>query len=107
MPLRIAILDHMISIAHLLLDAHVQHSSIQAYIQESKMNMNGTWGTDIEILTFASLCQANVYVYGTRSGNWVIHPPSLSVNDIDVSIESVYLLHSGDHYDVVSSVTKT
>ena len=71
------------------------------------MIMEETWGTDMEIFTFASLCQTNVYVYGSLYGKWSVHPQSLSVNNFDVLIKSVYLLHSKDHYDVISSVIKT
>ena len=35
MTVRIVIVDYIISIAHLLLGVNVQHSSIQAYIQDS------------------------------------------------------------------------
>ncbi len=70
------------------------------------MDINNVWGTDIEILTFANLCQTNVYVYDVRYGNWNMFPPSLSMSNIDVSIKSVYLIHPIDHYNVVSSVRK-
>ena len=107
MAVRTAIVDHMVNIAHLLLGAHVQQISIQAYIQDSRMSLDGTWGTDIEIFTFANLCGANVYVYDTQYGSWNVFPPTLSLTHIDASTMSVYLLHPVDHYDVVSSVKKT
>ena len=107
MAVRTAIVDHMVNISNLLLGAHVQQNSIQAYIQDSRMSLDRTWGTDIEIFTFTNLCQVNVYVYDTQYGNWNVFPPSLSLTHIDVSVMSVYLLHPIDHYDVVSSVRKT
>ena len=36
-----AIVDHMIDIAHLI-GVHVQQSSVQAYIQDSRMSVDGT-----------------------------------------------------------------
>ena len=107
MAVRTAIVDHMVNIAHLLLGAHVQQNSIQADIQDSQMSFDLTWGTDIEIFTFANLCQVNVYVYDTQYGSWNVLPLGLSLTHIDVSILSVYLLHPIDHYDVLSSVTNT
>ena len=71
------------------------------------MSLDGTWGTDIEIFTFANLCGANVYVYDTQYGRWNVFPPTLSLSHIDISTLSVYLFHPVDHYDVVSSVRKT
>ena len=53
MAIRVAILNHITSIAHLLLGVHVMKNSIQVYVQATGMNRNATWGTDVEILTFA------------------------------------------------------
>ena len=36
-----AIVDHMVDIAHLLLGVHVQQGSIQAYIQEGRISLDG------------------------------------------------------------------
>ena len=38
------------------------------------MEHNGTWGTDVELLTFANLCQTNVYVYNTECYTWIVYP---------------------------------
>ena len=50
MPVHTAIVDHMVDIAHLLLGVHVQQSSIQAYIQDSQMSLDGTYGTNMDSL---------------------------------------------------------
>ena len=70
------------------------------------MNNNNVWDTDVEIFTFANLCQTNVYyVYSVaQQSSWCVFPPTLSLSNIDVSTESVYLLHPPDHYDVITSV---
>ena len=50
---REAILHHMLQIAHFMLSHHIIiHSSVSKYIQHTCMDQDGTWGTDIEILTY-------------------------------------------------------
>ena len=77
---------------------------MEEYITHTKMDNNNRWGTDIEIFTFANMCQTKVYVYSVQQSNWCIFTPTLSLRNIDVSTESVYLLHPQGHYDVVTSV---
>ena len=101
---RACICDHMHSIIHLLLPHIYPHGCVENYIAHTKMNCNNVWGTDIEIFTFANMCQTNVYVFSIAQSNWNIFPPSLSVCDIDVSTKSVYLLHPSGHYDVITSI---
>ncbi len=52
---RCLICNHMSSITHLLLP-HIC-SSVEDYITRTKMDNNLVWGTDIEIYTFANMCQ--------------------------------------------------
>ena len=75
LAVRIAILQHMQSIAHLLLGAHVQQTSIDDYIRETSMHMDGAWGTDVEILSLAHLLQTNIYTFDTTSGCWLLFAP--------------------------------
>ena len=103
---RLLICSHMHSIPHLL-QAHISPcTSTYDYINQTGMHNNGTWGTDIEIFTFANLCQTNVYVYDTENGLLNVFPPSVSLIDFDVSTKSVHLLHPTGHFDVVTSVRK-
>ena len=51
LAVRIAILRHMQSIAHLLLGVHVTQNSIAEYVQDTHMDMDGAWGTEVETLT--------------------------------------------------------
>ena len=62
LAVRIAILRHMQSIAHLLLGVHVTQNSIAEYVQDTHMDMDGAWGTEVETLTLAHLLQTNIYV---------------------------------------------
>ena len=61
MAIRTAILEHMINVAHFILDHHIQgYSSIQDYIRCNDMDQEFTWGTDIEILTLAHLLETPI-----------------------------------------------
>ena len=79
-------------------------SSVEDYITRTKMDNNLVWGTDVEIYTFANMCQTNVYVYSVQHSTWCVFSPTLSVLNINLSTESVYLLHPEGHYDVVTSI---
>ena len=51
MAVRLAILGHMINIAHFILDHHILgYNSIQQYITSKRMDQDSAWGTDIEML---------------------------------------------------------
>ncbi len=77
------------------------------HLRNSNMRNNFVWGTDIEIYTFAHMCETNVYLFCESFDSWALHSRNLSVRDMDVSGKSVYLYHPIDHYDVVCSVRKT
>ena len=51
--------------------------------------------------------QVNLYTYDILYDGWNVFPPSMSLTHIDVSVVSVYLFHTIDHYDVVSFLRKT
>ena len=103
------ICNHIHSI-HLLVEPHISpNTNTRDYIERTRMEHNGTWGTDIELLTFANLCQTSVYVYNTERYTWIVYvyPPSFSMSNINVSTKSIiYLFHPINHFDVVSSVRK-
>ena len=68
---REAILHHMLQIAHFMLSHHINdHSSVSEYIQHTGMDQDGTWGTDIEILTLAHLLNTCIFVCTTEQCNW-------------------------------------
>ena len=75
------ICNHMPSIIGLLLPHIYPHSCVEDYITNSKMNYNNFWGTNVEILTFANLCQTNVYVYSVDESRWNVFPPSCSLRN--------------------------
>ena len=108
LAVRIAILQHMQSIAHLLLGIHVKQTSIDSYISETSMDMDGVWGTDVEILSMAHLLQTNIYTFDTTSAGWLLFAPKHlePTLQFDFSKRSMYLLHYPNHYAVVSSVVR-
>ena len=98
MAIRTAILEHMIDIAYLILDHHVQgYSSIQKdYIRYTKyMDQEFTWGTDIKILTLAHLLETPILSYDMQTTAWWRYAPhglDRSLND-DIQQMSMYILH--------------
>ena len=72
------------------------------------MDRESTWGTDIEILTFAHLLQTPILSYSAEHSSWQRYAPNnveRSMSD-DVTQMSMYLLHRYDHFEVVCSVRK-
>ena len=69
MAVRKAILNHMVEIAHLLYAHHYNlfagYSSVQQYIEKSRMGENATWGSDIEIITLSHLLNTCIFTYST------------------------------------------
>jgi hypothetical protein len=109
MAVRVTILQHMITIAHFILDHHlVGYNSIQSYIAASRMDQDYTWGTDIEMLTLSHLLQTPVLSFSAEHNNWQRYSP----HDVDrttaddMQSMSLYLMHTYNHFNVVCSVTK-
>ena len=110
MAVRLAILNHMINIAHLILDHHVLgYSSIQDYIADKNMDQDSAWGTDIEMLTLAHLLHTPILSYSAQRGEWQRYAPHdverTLVNDFQQV--SMYILHMYNHFNVVCSIRKT
>lgn len=104
---RNAILKHMREIEHLLLKCLITaHDNVEAYIQSTAMDQDGTWGTEVEILTMSHLLQTNIYTFHAATSCWVLYSPSIieSQLSIDIGQKSMYIKHVQDHFQVVSSV---
>ena len=101
-----AILHHMLQIAHFMLSHHIDdNSSVSEYIKHTCMDQDGTWGTDIEILTLAHLLNTCIFVYTTEQCNWWRYCPQnvdRSLN-VDLTSMSMYIQNPGEHFDVVCS----
>ena len=101
------IINHMRHIEHFLLP-HMK-TSLDSYLatRRSHMARNGVWGTDIEILSAASLLSTDVFVY-TKIGDtykWQQFSRTMLDGKKPENDCSIYLNHSnGIHYDVVLDV---
>ena len=76
--------------------------NVELYLQTSRMELNSTWASEVEIFATAFLLQTNIYIY-TKSGvhwTWLRHSPTGNVSN-----KSIYLYHRNqNHYDVVLCV---
>ena len=108
MPVREAILDHMVRTAHLLLFQHIRssHTSVQSYIASREMDKSGIWGTETEILALAHMLQTDIYSYSTNDHKW--HKYGIADVDRnesdDVTRTSIYIHHPQGHFEVVRSI---
>ena len=104
--IRNAILHHMVSIAHLLLGRLMNYSSVQEYIEQTRMYLSGTWGTEIEIFTFSHLLQIPIFTYDVTHGKWWKHCPSVLERRpaVQQNEMGMYILHPRNHYEVVYGV---
>ena len=109
LAVRHAALDHMINNAQYFLGHHLTgHNSIQSYIASTGMDRDSTWGTDVEMLSLAHLLQTPVHSYSQPLGLWQRYSP----HDVDRQLSddfqqrSMYLYHTGNHFNVVGSVRR-
>ena len=110
LAVRYAALDHMINNAQYFLGHHLTgHNSVQSYIASTGMDRDGTWGTDMEMLSLAHLLQTPVHSYSHQHGQWQRYSP----HDVDRQLvddlqqRSMYLYHTGNHFNVVGSIRRT
>ena len=108
MEIRDAILCHMVKIAHLLLGHHMHYSDIYEYIERTKMYLNSSWGTDVELLTFSHLLQTPVYTYDVALKKWWKYSPSALEKSHHQAAQQaemgMYIQHPRNHYEVVYGV---
>ena len=98
MAVRLAILDHLKKIEHLILRRLIacpQYQSAMDYITATKMNDNGTWGTDVEIYALAHMLQTCVFLYcPLQGGVWNRYTPDLTTSFQGDLQKGMYLNHS-------------
>ena len=106
MEIRDAILCHMVKIAHLLLGHHMHYSDIYEYIERTKMYLNSSWGTDVELLTFSHLLQTPVYTYNVALKKWWKYSPSALEKSHHQAAQQAemgmifYIQHPRNHYEL-------
>ena len=79
------------------------HTSVQNYIQSTRMDRDGTWGSEVEIFTLSHMLGTNIYSYHVGQSNWKRFSPA----DVDRSLSTdvgMYIKHRYNHFLVVSSV---
>ena len=76
------------------------HDHVEAYIQSTTIDQDGTWGTDVEILTMSHLLQINMYTFHTATSRWLLYSPSIIERQlsIDIGQRSMYIKHVHDHF---------
>ena len=111
MVVREAALDHMIDNAQYFLGQHhTGYDSIQSYIASTGMDRDGTWGTDrcMEQMSMSHLLHTPVHSYSQQLGQWQRYSPRNVDRQLrdDLQQRSIYLYHTGNHFNVVRSVRK-
>ncbi len=112
MSVRRAILRHMAQVAHLLTQSLMRQTSIDAYVRETEMHKLGTWGTDVEIYTFAHLLRTCIYVYSVAHSRWQRHVPTINIcvaqpTAVYDDQMALYVRHNVNHYEVVGSIVES
>lgn len=79
--------------------------SVENHILNTRMNENGTWSTEIEILGISHLLKTDIYTYSDN--RWVLFSGRMVHPDIDIeNLGSIYLHHKDqNHYGVVTMVS--
>ena len=107
--MRGAITAHMLSIPELLTGLGADgrenylefynggYSSVECYLEQTRMAEGGMWGTDIEMSVLAHLLQTFVYSYSATGGYWIACFPHSIDKTIpeDVQVKSMYICHTG------------
>lgn len=82
------------------------NSSLDTYLARTGMARNQVWGTEIEILSAASLLSTDIYVYtrfAINNNKWQKFSRTMLDGNIPENNCSIYINNStGDHYDVVT-----
>ena len=99
------ILDHM-----KFIDYHpAGYTSAEQYIQATRMDKFGTWGTDTEMVTLAHMLQTCIFSYNTQEHTWHRYTPEnldRTWQD-DLTKVAMYLRHPHNHFDVVLSTLQS
>ena len=71
MDVRRVVLDHM-----KFIDYHpAGYTSAKQYIQVTRMDKFGTWGTDTEMATLAHMLQTCIFLYNAEEHTWRRYTP--------------------------------
>ena len=104
LKVRELIVDHMLKISDKLVDSGYIHDCEYAnateYVNGTNMNLNRTWGTDVEIMTLAHMLKMCIYSYNDNGKQWArFDPRSIDWALIDnVSEMSMYLCYKNNNH---------
>jgi len=118
--IRSAITTHMLTIPHLLnglgadgRENYLEHynggyASVEDYLEQTQMAINGTWGTDFEMCLLSHLLHTVIYSYNKPEGYWIAcfaHSIEKTIPE-DVNVKSMYINYTGNHFEVVTAVRR-
>ena len=122
--LRTKIIEHMLCIPHMfegygadgemncinLFHHPTQYESVDDYIQRSRIDTDGVWGTNVEMACLAHILQAPVYCFDAsqRRHIWAAYFPTNVDRFIprDIRQKSLYIYFAHDHFTVVTSTRR-
>ena len=78
---------------------------MENYIEQSKMQLLGTWATEIEIIASALLLQTTIHVYGPcgKSNKWQKHAFESEEANIHYN-ECIYITNISNHFETVKKM---
>jgi hypothetical protein len=82
-------------------------NQVQTYINESSMNNDGIWATDVEIVATATLLQTAIFVYSDVSGDsrWLLYKPLVSTSKYARNQNMyMYITNLHQHFERVVAV---
>ena len=67
LQVREALLNHLVSIEDMMIGHHIsrEYSSVMEYIRGTNTDRNGTWDTDIELITASHMLNTPLCMYDT------------------------------------------
>jgi hypothetical protein len=106
--LRTLLVQHMES-HQLEMSTILPNQTLSQYLISSKMVLNRTWASEIEIYAMAHFLKTDIYVYTligeTNLFQWLCHSACFIDPSVTKHNESVYLFHrNGNHYEIVTDV---
>ena len=66
------------------------YTSLFDYIERTKMNSLGTWGTDNEIIAYATMVQTNIMVISCQYRKWHCFATEFTCNTGSMKIEYLF-----------------
>ena len=111
--IRTAIITHMQLNSDLFMSSgyvgiNVNYNSVDDYINDTRMDTDGAWGSSVEMFALAHLLSTRIISYSRESTMWQLHAPShvdpsLRIYETDSDC-AMFLYHTGNHFKVIRSI---